>query len=76
MALICRVCGWRPDGGIPMGIVAAHFVTEHDSTDVRVELVALCLRCDKPMTYERSEGLQDFFSCLACHRTRVIGRTA
>jgi hypothetical protein len=28
------------------------------------------------MIYEGSEGLRDFFTCLACHRTRVIGRTA
>jgi hypothetical protein len=76
MTLICALCRWRPADGTPMGVVAAHFETEHDSTDGRLELVVLCLRCDKPMTYERSEGLQDFFSCLACHRTRVIGRTA
>jgi hypothetical protein len=78
MALICQVCGWRPGIGQPMGLVAAHFETEpeHDADDVRLELVVLCPRCDKPMTYLRSEGRKDLFTCDPCRRIRTIRRTA
>jgi hypothetical protein len=61
-----------------MGVVAAHFETEHDSTDVRLELVVLCWRCDTPMTFSHSrEGADmsiDFFDCATCHRRRSIRR--
>lgn len=79
MALICQLCGWRPDEALTQGVVSAHFETEHDSTDVRLELVVLCPCCDKPMRYERSAEMRsgaarDFFSCPTCHRTRTILR--
>lgn len=31
-------------------------------------------RCDEPMTFDRSWGNRDYFSCDGCHRSRVIFR--
>jgi hypothetical protein len=71
MALTCQLCGWRPGTGLHMGVVTAHFETEHDSDDVRLKLVVLCPRCDKPMTFVRSER-RDIFACDPCRRIRTI----
>lgn len=75
MALICRTCRWRPATDLPMGLLAAHFETEHDTSKVNLELVVLCLRCDKPMAFLRSEGRKDIFACDPCCRVRTIRRT-
>lgn len=74
MALTCRTCGWRPGGDLPMGLVAAHFRTEHDTDEVLLDLVVLCYRCDRPMTYERSRAGRDIFACDPCQRTRSVRR--
>lgn len=79
MALICRTCRWRPDQELTVGLVAAHFETEHDTDAVRLELVVLCPRCDTAMAFNRSEpirsgGERDFFHCPACLRTRTVRR--
>jgi len=74
MALICRTCRWRPAVNLPMGLIAAHFETEHNTDEVNLELVVLCPRCDQPMTHEHSHGLRDTFACEPCHRTRTIRR--
>jgi transposase-like protein len=74
MALICATCRWRPTGDLTVGVLAAHFETEHDTSHIHMELVALCPRCDQPMTFERSIGNRDIFACEPCHRTRTIRR--
>lgn len=74
MALICQTCHWRPDEGLSVGLLRAHFETEHGTEDVRMELVVLCPRCDKAMTFDRSFGNRDHFACQPCHRVRVIRR--
>ena len=58
---------------ITTGVMAAHFETEHDTTDVELELVVVC-RCDRTMIFERSVGNKDHFVCEACHRRRVLTR--
>ena len=74
MALLCQTCRWRPDENMPTGLMVAHFETEHGTTDVRLELVALCPRCDIPMTFDYSHGDKDYFGCVQCRRTRTIRR--
>lgn len=74
MALTCRPCGWRPDISLPMGLVVAHFETEHGTDKVNLELVVLCPRCDKPMQFFASVGNEDHFHCEPCHRGRKIRR--
>jgi hypothetical protein len=76
MALTCRTCDWRPGIDLPMGLVAAHFETEHDTDDIQLELVVLCAKCDRSMAYERSQSGRDIFACGPCHRTRAIRRKA
>jgi transposase-like protein len=74
MILVCATCRWRPDGDLTVGVLAAHFETEHDTSHVRMELVVLCLRCDAEMAFERSAGSRDIFACAPCRRTRAIRR--
>lgn len=73
-ALACKHCGWRPPGDLAMGVAAAHFETEHDTTDVAFDLVVVCDHCDRAMTYFASIGNQDHFECKPCHRGRVVTR--
>ncbi|GAA4439514.1 hypothetical protein [Phytohabitans houttuyneae] len=78
MALVCATCRWRPIGELTMGVVEAHFETEpdHDASNLKLELVVLCPRCDQEMVFERSVGDRDIFNCAPCHRTRSIRREA
>lgn len=76
MALVCRTCRWRPAENLPIGLLAAHFDTEHHTSEITLELVVLCPRCDKPMTHEATVGRQDFFACPDCKRSRTIRRAA
>jgi len=78
MALRCKHCGWFPSEGLSMGVVVAHFDTEHHTTEVHLELVVLCQRCDTPMEFERTltaqNGFRDVFYCHTCHRVRQVTR--
>jgi hypothetical protein len=71
-ALACKHCGWRPPGDLVMGVAAAHFETEHDTTDVAFDLVVVCDRCDRVMTHLATIGDQHHYECAPCHRGRVI----
>lgn len=72
MALLCQTCRWRPDENLMVGVVKAHFETEHGTSDVRLDLVALCPRCDTAMTFEHHRAGRDHFVCDGCRRTRTI----
>lgn len=74
MALACRHCRHRFPDGVTVGVISAHFETEHDRSDVQLDLVVLCPRCDAEMALERQEPGRDTFHCPPCHRTRVIKR--
>lgn len=50
----------------------AHFIAEHDTTDVRVELAVLCPRCRKPMDLAFLVGHRRYFDCAPCYRRRVV----
>lgn len=74
MALACQTCGWRPPVDLVMGVVAAHFETEHDTTDVRLDLIVLCPHCDLSMPFVYSRNGVDHFSCDECLRSRRVRR--
>jgi hypothetical protein len=73
-ALACKHCGWRPPVDLQMGVAAAHFETEHDTADVAFDLVVVCDRGDRAMTYFATVGNEDHFHCEPCHRGRVVRR--
>lgn len=74
MALVCNTCRWRPREELTVGLLAAHFETEHGTDKVHMELVVLCPRCDQPMEFDFTLGDDDHFRCAPCHRGRVIRR--
>lgn len=76
MALTCKPCGWRPGIDLPMGLIAAHFETEHGTDKVNLELVVLCSRCDQPMAFSHTLRRLDHFQCEPCRRVRTIRRNA
>lgn len=76
MALTCQLCGYRPADNLTMGVLAAHFETEHDTADVRLDLVVICDRCDVVMPLQRTQGRKSYHDCPRCHRTRVITQSA
>lgn len=71
-ALACTHCGYRFPTTITVGVMAAHFEAEHDTTDVRVELVVLCDRCNQVMTHFATVGEEIHYQCEPCHRGRII----
>lgn len=73
-ALECTECRFRFPGGMTVGLLAAHFETEHGTDTPTLELVVLCPRCDRAMTHERSDGHKEHFACEPCHRSRVVSR--
>ena len=75
MVLACRTCGWRPAEDLPVGMIQAHMQTEHDTDEVVLDLLVICPRCDKAMTFSHSERRKDIFACDPCHRIRSIRRT-
>jgi len=76
MALTCKHCGWRPDEDLTMGVLAAHFESEHGTGNVELDLIVLCPRCDKAMEFFASLGNEDHFQCEPCHRGRKIRRAS
>lgn len=76
--MACQECKHQFSGELSMGVVAAHFETEHGTDKVALELVVLCPRCERVMDLERSvataHGTDDHFWCAPCHRSRVVGR--
>ncbi len=72
MALACRTCAWRPGDNLTIGVLAAHFEAEHDTSKVELDLIVLCPRCDKPMNLFATVGNEDHFTCDLCHRDRKI----
>ncbi len=75
-ALLCQTCGWRPDENLTVGLVKAHFEVEHDTSEVRLDLVALCPRCAAAMRFTHHHAGRDHHVCDGCRRTRTIRREA
>lgn len=83
LRLACQPCRWRPAAGLPMGIVAAHFETEHPEMvtddggpDVRLDMVVVCPRCDLEVAESSrrdGDGWTEYLhDCPRCHRTYRI----
>lgn len=79
LVLVCRHCRWRPPGDLEMALVEAHFDMEpdHDPSDIKLELVAICDRCDLEMPLDRIEprrtgGTKNYFTCTKCRRSKVV----
>jgi transposase-like protein len=75
--LACRHCGHVFPEAVTVGVAAAHFEIEHDTTDVAFELVVLCFRCKTAMRLDhsapaRAGGQRHTYSCDPCHRTLVV----
>lgn len=71
--LTCIHCQFVFPIDITVGVMAAHFDAEHQADKVHVELVPLCPRCNKPMTFERELGpVRHLWGCDPCHRSRVV----
>lgn len=73
-ALTCQTCGFRPDPDVKMGVLAAHFETEHQTADVRLDLVAVCPRDNALMVQTHSAGAKTWWDCPVCRRTRVVNQ--
>lgn len=71
--LICPTCGWRPDLETPMGVVKAHFETEHGGEVVELELTAICPRDQsilaKRTTLDQVTYWLHVYDCPECKRT-------
>jgi hypothetical protein len=74
--LACQHCRFVFPIDITVGVLAAHFETEHDTTDVRVELVVLCPRCTGVMELLHTVGNKLHYGCAPCHRTRIVTQEA
>lgn len=74
LVLQCSECGWRPEDGITMGVVRAHFEVEHPGVELKLDLVLACTRCDQAMELTHHAGGFDHFECKPCHRTGQVRR--
>jgi hypothetical protein len=79
LVLVCKHCRWRPPDDLQMNLVEAHFDIEdgHNPTDIRLEMVAWCRRCDTEMDLNTtvvvvaSGNTRRTYSCPSCRRTYV-----
>lgn len=72
--LCCPECRWLPGGKATLGEVKAHFADDHDGVAVRMNLVVLCARCLGAMEVFATHGLNDFYECWTCRRSRTVAR--
>lgn len=76
--LACPECKHIFSMKITMGVVAAHMEVEHNITEVKLDLVVLCLRCDGIMPLERTEhtksGPKHHHYCDRCKRSRIVNQ--
>lgn len=83
LVLVCQHCRWRPPNDLQMALVEAHFDMEpgHDPTDIKLDMVAWCHRCNLEMPLDRTEHLHDgrtryHHSCPRCHRRDTVTQEA
>lgn len=69
MELQCNLCGDRPPRNAVMESVKLHFNVEHDTDEIKLDLVAVC-ECGAAMEFVRSSptggGEFHYFHCNAC----------
>lgn len=77
LVLRCHACEWEPDGNLTMGIVRAHFQTEHGTDDAGLDLTPICPRdrtkLDTTRTTPLGPGRQAIeYLCPTCRRSYGI----
>ena len=79
LRLQCHTCGWVPPEDTTMEAVQLHFQVDHDSSDVKLDLVPAC-RCGEAMTPTQSHTVRgqttDFYRCGVCSNTGYVTRKA
>lgn len=80
MRLQCHRCGWVPPGDMQMEGVLLHFQVDHDTDDVKLELVPACT-CGEAMTITDTRpagagAVKDYLVCGVCGNTGNIRRDA
>jgi DNA-directed RNA polymerase subunit RPC12/RpoP len=79
MRLQCQRCGWPPPEGATMDAVLLHVQVEHDTDDVKLDLVAVCT-CGAAMEHTGTRptggGVKDYVRCPACGNTGFVKREA
>ena len=77
MRLQCQRCGWPPPEDATMEAVLLHMQVEHDTDEVKLDLVAVCT-CGAAMTHTETRpaggGFKDYMSCPACGNTGHVKR--
>jgi hypothetical protein len=79
MRLQCKRCGWVPPEDMTMRDAQLHFQVEHDTDEVKFDLVAVCT-CGEAMTVTDSHptggGIKDYLLCGVCGNTGHLRRDA
>jgi hypothetical protein len=79
MRLQCQPCGWRPPEDMKVEAVLLHMQVEHDTDEIRLDLVAVC-SCGEAMTITESRptggGFKDYAVCGVCGNTGYVRRDA
>lgn len=77
LRLQCQPCGWVPPEGMQMEGVLLHFQVDHDTDDVKLDLVPVCT-CGEAMTITDTRptggGMKDYLSCGVCGNTGHLRR--
>lgn len=77
MRLQCHFCGWVPPSDMPMEGAQLHFQVEHDTDEVKFDLVAVCA-CGAAMEHTETRptggGFKDYMHCPACGNTGYVRR--
>jgi hypothetical protein len=77
MRLQCNACGWPLPDGMTMEAALLHFQVEHDTDEVKLDLVPACT-CGEAMTHTDSRptggGMKDYFECGVCGSTGHVRR--
>jgi hypothetical protein len=77
MRLQCHRCGWPLPDDMKIEAALLHMQVEHDTDEVKLELVAVC-SCGEAMTVTESQptggGVKDYLSCGVCGNTGHLRR--
>lgn len=76
--LTCSICHWVPDDRLSMGVVRAHYETEHSDVDLpedsaaAMNLEAFCSHCDTAMGDPTIHGVRHSWECPNCKRSYAV----
>lgn len=77
MRLQCHQCSWVPPDDMEMQHARLHFQVDHDTDDVKLDLVAVCT-CGEAMAVTDSRptggGVKDYLECSICGSTGYVRR--